>query len=158
MSVITKLKKVKVKRSDFSKIFNAAALIKYLTYCVQNGSGYVLFEDPNITTEFYDLGIAAYESIELSLKDYNGRKSKAKLKALRNTMVVGKKWAYAYSDQVEDISNDDANCNTQEEAAANISQSYLTPQKLAQGRKGNPEQPVITGAKKSGGIIDFFHN
>src|ERR1700722_16445290 len=103
MSLFTKNKKVKVMRSDFSKIFDPVKLMQYISNGIAKGSKYSLFKDPNITTSFYDVGTGAWESIELASTDYTNSVNGGNVKTVSNAIIAGKKWLNAYADQVEEI-------------------------------------------------------
>ncbi len=134
-----------MKRTDFTNIKHAAALIQYIINCINAGSGFSLYEDPNIPTEFYEEGTARFEAIQTAVNTYAKVRKKANKRAISTAMARGMNWLAVYADMVEAIANADANRKTREEAAANISQSFLTPEKLNQRRKGAPETPVIVG-------------
>lgn len=143
-----------VKRMKFTRIRDASKFNQYLTYCVEKGSGSILYQDPNIAEAFYDDGTDLIAAIKLAIDNYVKSPKKANLLIRRNKVLLGKIWLNSYADQVEKIANDDANRTTLQEAAANISGSFLTPRKIGKIRKVKPEQPELFGKYVGYGKID----
>jgi hypothetical protein len=139
------LKKVGVKRSVYTKIINPGKLVQYLIYCKAFGTKYILFKDPNITNAFYQLSTDAAKAITDAVATHTKAPTKGNLKAIFNKMARAVLWLDAYADEVEVISNDDANRSTRSEAANNIMQSYLEPKKLVASRAGKPSKPELKG-------------
>lgn len=139
------LKKVGVKRSDYTKIINSSKLVQYIINCVASGSKFILFKDPNITTQFYQDATDAAQAIQDASTKHTKAPTKGNLKAIKNKMARAVLLLDRYSDQVEVISNDDNNRTTRNEAANNIMQSYLTPKKLVASRAGKPSKPELRG-------------
>ncbi len=148
------LEQVKVLRSIFSVEINAALVKEYIDNCVHTGSAATLFKDPHITNAFYSEGIDASNGIENAIKVCALAPTTGNKNTIIVKMEIGKLWLNNYSDRVEVISNDDANRTTREEAATNIMQSYLTPQKLRRAKKGKPEAPIIAVENVGTGKVD----
>jgi hypothetical protein len=143
------LKKVKVKRTVYSRITDAGVMLKYIDDAMGMGSVAPLFKDPNILAAFYALGTAARGALKTAMDAYNLTNTKGYHDVVLAKMALVVIWLNGYADQVETISNSDTARTTREEAAANIKLSFLTPQKLANTSKGKPETPSFT-CKKSG--------
>ncbi len=149
-----KIRKLLVKRMEFTTIRNPGKLIGYMDASIASGMQYYLYEDPHISLDFYNEGTDAMEAIKDAIKARKKAPTKANKSAVKTKMKLGKIWLKAYSDKVEAIANDEANRSTLEEASVNIMQSYLTPQKLIKTKKGDPEAPEITAKNVGTSAID----
>jgi len=132
------LKKVKVKRTDYSKITNGIDMWTYIDNAINTGSAAILFKDPNILAAFYALGIAARLALKTAMDVHEAAPTKGNLKIVKAKMALVVIWLNGYADQVETISNSDTNRTTREEAAANILLAKLNYQQLTNGSKGKP--------------------
>jgi hypothetical protein len=143
------LKKVKVKRTDYSKIKNGADMWTYIDNAINTGTVAALFKDPNILAAFYALGIAARGALKAAMDAWVLAPTIGNMGVIRAKMALVVIWLNGYADQVETISNSDTNRTTVEEAAANILLAKLNYQQLTSGSKGKPAVVSFT-IKKSG--------
>ncbi len=140
-----------MKLTVFTVIEKPLTVKQYITDSVATGSAAVLFKNPFIATAFYTLGTAAAADIQTAVDDYTLAPTTGNEGTILDAIVAGKSWLKLYAGKVETISNTDANRSTREEAATNITNSFLTPQKLANASKGTPETPVLTGSNVGAG-------
>ncbi len=150
----TNLKEVKVKRTVFTKSTNPDEVRSYVTNCADTGSAATLFKNPHILTAFYTDGTAAAAAIQAALDAHALAPTTGNKNIIATKVVLGKIWLDSYANQVQVISNDDANRTSRLEAAANITLSFLTPQKLTATKKGIPEVPIVTIANVGTGNAD----
>ena len=148
------LKPVKVKRTAFTFHLNPSDTKQYIHDCVNTGSDSDLFQDPHIETAFYDEGMEAAGAIDEAITACHLAPTKGNQQLIGDRVSEGVLWLHKYSDKVEVIANDEANRTTREEAATNITLSYLTVQKLKSFKKGNPETPEVTATNVGSGKID----
>ena len=140
----SKFRKVSALKTAFTYIKKAAKQVEYITNCVSTGSASVLYADPDISNDFYDEGTAAAEEIKAAMEIHRLAPTDANLKTIADKRKIGNLWTYSYVEKVEIIANDDANRDSREEAATNISHSFLTPQEIRKGKKGKPKEPILT--------------
>ncbi len=151
MPISLKLRKVLVLRSEFTKIKIPSKLATFMLEAIRKGTTNSMFQDPNISNDFYDIGLSAHAYLLSCIDNCKKRPIKANKLILVNAAEAGKKWINAFADQVEAIANDDDNRTTRQEAAANIYQANLTARKLGQNAKGKPDQPIFIGKQTGGG-------
>ena len=138
------LKWVFVKITVYNTIVKASKLRQYIIDCVATGEASVLYVVPNITAIFYLAGTNAAAAIQTSITNYNAAPTKANRNIMKDKMALGVIWLDSYAAYVAGIANLPANCTTREEAATNISTSFLTPQKITASTAGAPEIPAFT--------------
>jgi len=148
------LKKVKVKRTVFTRQKNAANVKQYIIDCVGMGSVSDLYSNPDIPTAYYTSGTNAATAIQTAINDHALAPTNGNLNTINDKVVLGKTWLDGYADRVEAIANLDANRTTRQEAATNIALSFLTPQKLSSTAKGVPEIPKVEAENVGTGMID----
>ena len=144
MTTTATLKDVKVKLTEFTKINTSGDLNQYVIDCVGKGSKAKLFKNPAIRTSFYAEGKATATAIQTAITECIKSPTDANELTILNKMALALLWLKKYAVLVEKISNSDINRSTREEAATNISRSFLTYQQLEVYKKGDPETPKFT--------------
>src|ERR1017187_217238 len=139
------LKLVAVVISIFTQEKNGPKLRDYLWNCLTDGMASILFSDPHILAAFYAAGNTAYEALALAITNFETNNSSGNRRIMNAKMALAIIWLRSYATQVQIISNLPANVVTRQDAADNITTSFLTPQKLVKTSKGDPEVPVIVG-------------
>jgi hypothetical protein len=145
---------VRVLISIFTQETNAGKLRDYLWNCLTDGMASVLFASPAVLAAFYTAGNDAYDALALAITNYELNDSNRNLRIVKAKMALAVLWLRDYANQVQVIANLPVNVVVRQDAADNISTSFLTPQKLAQSSKGAPEVPVLSGKRGAieGGI------
>jgi len=156
MEKIRDNKKVGVLRSDYTKIKDPLDFNQKIVDCIRIGSKCLLYKDPNISDAFYELGTKIQDALYKAIIKRKNMPNRRNYSSMLNCRTRGIKWMYSYSDKVEEIANDEANCTTRSEAATNILQANLKHKKLAQGRKGNPPTPEIKGKNITNGKVKVW--
>jgi len=151
---MSNIRKVAVKRTIYTRIKRASVLKKYIIDCMANGMSWALFMDPHILAAFYASGLIAQTALNDAINAYTLSPTKGKMEIVKAKMALVVIWLNGYADQVEVISNADANRTTREEAGANISNSFLTHQVIVAEKKGNPDMPVITAMNTGDGNVE----
>ena len=138
------LKDVEVKVTVFTTIEKPADLGEYIVDCVEMGSNSDLYSDPSITAVFYGKGTDCGANIQFAITAEKQSPTEGNKLAVTNQMALGVLWLKSYSSQVEVLANLPANRTTREQAAENITHSFLSYQQLETVPKGDPESPVFT--------------
>lgn len=146
------LKLVAVLISIFTKQTDGPKLRDYLSNCLTDGMASILFANPAILAAFYTAGNTAYDALALAISNYETNDSTGNGRIMRAKMALAVIWLRSYAAQVQVIANLPANCTTRQDAADNITTSFLTPQKLTSTEKGNPATPLFN-AKFVDGVL-----
>lgn len=135
-------------------INRALTLKQYVLDSVAAGSAATLFANPAILTAFYTTMTSAATAIQTAINVWTLAPTKGNKKAIKDAMDAAKVIMKSYALQVQVIANLPINAATREQAATNIEQSHLTPQKLGTTKKGKPVQPVITAKNIGTGTVE----
>ncbi len=138
----------------YTRIYDAGKLMQYIMDCINFALASSMYEDPHIEAAFILEGMEAIEAIQLAVNKYVKNENKANLSDRRNKVAEGKRWLDRYADMVEIIANADANRDTIQQAGTNISASFLTPRKIVNAGKPNPEEPELFGKTVGSGKVN----
>jgi hypothetical protein len=142
-----------VYRSGYREERNHEIVKALITKLIAAGLGQLLFQNPAILTAFYTAGNGALAALTLAINDFNNHTNGGSIETIEAKMALVVIWIDSYADQVEVISNADANRTTQLEAKANIVLSGLPTQKIGKTTKGKPGISEINGVRFAGGIM-----
>jgi len=148
------LKLVAVLIGIFTREKDGPKVRDYLWNCLTDGMASTLFCDPHILAAFYAAGNTIYDALALAVTNYETNDSSGNHRIMKAKMALAIIWLRSYAAQVQVIANDPAHCTTRQDAADNISTSFLTPQKLVSTSKGVPATPVITAKFAGEGVIE----
>jgi len=140
---MTTLKPVNVKTTKFTEINNHHELSRYIGKCIEKGSVADIFKNPHILTAFYDEGTIAKEALDAAITIYEDAPINSNLLIIEDKMALVVLWLMSYAAKVTVISNLDINRTTRDEAATNVTLSWLTPHKIGRTAKLKPDTPVL---------------